>query len=298
MKNQNTIKTKNAAKTGKGPTFIVAVEQNFPKDQRILEDDLAVKLFSGSYRFLIDMTKKPKIRDWFIRFTERVTTGAWSFCLIRKRYIDECLIDAVSENKIKAIVNLGAGFDTRLYRLPEVKNIPSWEVDQAVNIDAKQKALLDAVGKLPDYPEQVSMDFINEDIGEILNSHGYKCDEPTFFIWEGVSQYLDRSSVRKTFDFFSKAPSGSRLTFTYILKDFITGEDYHGEKNLYRRFVQAGKSWHYGFAPEHLEGYLRDNGWRLIEDVGYAELDKRYVKPSGRNLGVLGIERVAYAEKI
>jgi hypothetical protein len=35
-----------------------------------------------------------------------------------------------------------------------------------------------------------------------------------------------------------------------------------------------------------------------VKDLGYAELGDRYVKPTGRNLGVLQIERVVYAEKV
>jgi hypothetical protein len=36
-------------------------------------------------------------------------------------------------------VNLGAGFDTHPYRLPALSNLPVWEVDQCVNIEAKAK---------------------------------------------------------------------------------------------------------------------------------------------------------------
>jgi|NGEPerStandDraft_6_1074524.scaffolds.fasta_scaffold386565_2 hypothetical protein len=36
--------TKAAAKTGADPIFIVAVEQFFPKNQRIIEDDLSPKI--------------------------------------------------------------------------------------------------------------------------------------------------------------------------------------------------------------------------------------------------------------
>ena len=298
MEKKNTLNTKNASNTGNRPTFIVAVEQNFPKEKRILEDNLAAQFFSGPYLFWINLTKRPSIRDWLIRVTERHITGAWSFCLVRKRYIDKCLIDAIAENNIKAIVNLGAGFDTRLYRLPEAQSIPSWEADQPVNIKVKQKAVLKALGKLPANPKQVPINFVTEEIGAVMNHYGYSFSEPTFFIWEAVSQYLDASSVQKTFDFFSKAPSGSRLVFTYVLKDFITGENMRGQEHTYKQYVQGDKSWHFGFDPAHLAEYLRENGWQLIEDVDYAELDRRYVKPLGRTLGVLDIERVAYAKKL
>ena len=37
---------------------------------------------------------------------------------------------------------------------------------------------------------------------------------------------------------------------------------------------------------------------KLVEDLGYNELFDRYVKPTGRNLDILQIERVVYAEKV
>ena len=61
---------------------------------------------------------------------------------------------------------------------------------------------------------------------------------------------------------------------------------------------QVFEIWHFGFDPNQIEAYLNKNGWKLIEDIDYAELGDRYVKPTGRSLGVLDIERMVYAEKI
>ena len=41
MESNTDVNTKGAAKTGKGPTLIVAVEQNFPQEERIINDTLA-----------------------------------------------------------------------------------------------------------------------------------------------------------------------------------------------------------------------------------------------------------------
>lgn len=298
MANKNTFKTKGAAKTGDQPTMIVAIEQNFPKELRVIEDNLAAQLYSGSNRFWINLTKIASIRNWMVNFTTKFMQGGWSFCLVRKRYIDERLIEVITENKIKAVVNLGAGFDTRLYRLSESQNISAWEVDQAVNIDAKRKAIQKALGVFPNHVKQVSINFINQDLGEVLKRQGYLGTEKTFLIWEAVSQYLNEAAVQKTFDFFSKVPVGSRLAFTYVLKDFITGENLHGQEKIYKKFILKDKIWHFGFDPNQIEAYLNKNGWKLIEDIDYAELGDRYVKPTGRSLGVLEIERMVYAEKI
>jgi len=298
MANQNTLNTKGAAKTGDQPTLTVAIEQNFPKEQRIIEDRLAAQLYSGSNHFWINITKIAVLRNWIVNMNEKFVPGAWSCFLVRKRYIDERLIEAITENRIKAVVNLGAGFDTRLFRLSEAQNISAWEVDQTVNIDAKRKAIKKALGSFPDHVKQVSINFINQEIGDVLKRQGYIGTEKTFFIWEAVSQYLNEAAVQKTFDFFAKAPAGSRLAFTYVLKDFISGENLYGQELMYKKIASKNRIWHFGFDPNKIEAYLNKNGWKLIEDLGYDQLDDRYVKPTGRSLGILEIERIVYAEKI
>ncbi|HOI70786.1 MAG TPA: hypothetical protein PLC38_00705 [Methanobacterium sp.] len=44
--------TEAAAKTSTGPTFVVAIEQSFPKNLRIINDDLAIQIMPLSYRIL------------------------------------------------------------------------------------------------------------------------------------------------------------------------------------------------------------------------------------------------------
>ena len=103
------------------------------------------------------------------------------------------------------------------------------------------------------------------------------------------------TAVRKTFDFFAQAPVGSRLTFTYVLKDFVEGKNLYGQEEFYK---QVAGTWQFGFDPAHLANFLNRYGWQLIVDLSYAELGKRYVKPTGRKLTSMQIERIVFAEKV
>ena len=293
----NKINTEAALKTGDQPTLTVAIEQSFPKSERVINDELAPLLFTGMNRFWIWLSKWAFIRNGFVNLTEKLMKGGWSFFLVRKRYIDIKLIETIEKQNIKSIVNLGAGFDTRLFRLPETQKINSWEVDQPENIKGKRRAIERALGTFPSHVKQVPINFIEQDISSTLKEKGYQVAEKTFFIWEAVSQYLDDSSVKKMFEFFSKAPTGSYLTFTYVLKDFIEGENLYGQELLYKKTVKDNL-WHSGFYPKEIASELKKYGWNLIEDLGYEELNNRYVKPTGRKLGVLELERVVFAEKL
>ena len=72
--------------------------------------------------------------------TAKRIPGGWAAFLCRKRYVDDQLVNAVTEG-IDAVVILGAGYDTRAYRLPELAGIPVCEVDLPGNVARKAAAL-------------------------------------------------------------------------------------------------------------------------------------------------------------
>jgi methyltransferase (TIGR00027 family) len=227
---------------------------------------------------------------------EKRAPGIWSGFLCRKRFINDKIAEAMGD-QTEVMVNLGAGFDTRAYRLPALSGVPVWEVDQSDNIKAKRLRLTKVLGEIPSNVTLVEIDFDHEILRDVLMQHGYVVDMKTFFVWEAVTQYLPESSIRTTFDFFAEAPSGSRLAFTYVCKDFIDGESTHGHEILYEKMVLKDKSWLFGMDPSEVAGFLSGYGWHVLEHLGYEELAERYVKSTNRELLATSLERIVYAEK-
>jgi methyltransferase (TIGR00027 family) len=290
------VKTKKAGQTGIKPTANVGFEQSYPHNERIITDNIAPKMFLGMDGFWIKISKYSIIRNFLINLTEKMMPGGWSMFLVRKRYIDTKLIETISKSDIHNIVNLGAGMDTRLYRFEEVQNKNCFEMDQVESVKNKRKAIVQALGAFPEHVQQVPINFIEESIDDKLKANGYNPEEKTFFIWEAVSQYLDMSSLEKTFEFFSDTPKGSFLAFTYVLKDFVEGNKLFNQKMLYKLTVQK-KLWLSSFDSDEIKPFLEKYDWELIEDVSYRELDESYVKPTGRKLGICEVERVVFARK-
>lgn len=288
--------TQAAAKTGVGPTVTVAVEQHFPENQRIIEDNLAYSILPFPMRAFVRLMRPAFVRDWMVRVSEKSAPGIWGGLMCRKRYIDEKLIESVAQ--IDAVVDLGAGFDTRAYRLRALADAPVWEVDMPENIEPKRVRLQKLFGEVPAHVTLVRIDFDREDLGVVLASHGYSADKRTFFIWEAVTQYLTETGIRTTFDFLAKAARGSRLAFTYVRKDFRDGQVMYGQEGLYKKYVVKDKIWLFGMDPEGVENFLGAFGWRVVEHLSYEELAERYVKPTGRELASTPIERIVYAEKL
>jgi len=284
-----------AAKTGPGAMVLVAIEQYFPEGARIIDDDLAYRIMPFGYRAYVWVMWC--FKDWLIRTLEKKAPGLWGGIMGRKRYIDDKVVED-GNGQVEAVVNLGSGFDTRVYRLPALSKVPVWEVDQPETIDAKQSRLKKVFQEVPTHVTLVPINFNREELGTVLASHGYVSDTKTFFIWEGVTQYLTEEGIRATLSFLAKAPAGSRLAFTYVPKDFIDGKVLNGQEYLYKKMLLKDKSWFFGMNPEEVADFLGVYGWRVLEHLSYEELAERYIKPTGRELLPMAIEWMVYAEKV
>jgi methyltransferase (TIGR00027 family) len=141
------------------------------------------------------------------------------------------------------------------------------------------------------------LDFERDDLIGALTGHGYRPDARTFFIWEGVTQYLTDDAVRTTLGALQASPAGSRLVFTYVRSDFIDGVNMYDATILYKRFRQRQQVWRFGPDPDGVSEFIAEYGWRLVEQAGPDYFVRHYIEPAGRNLTASQLEWSAYAEK-
>lgn len=284
-----------AAGTAIGPMVIVAIDRRDPRP--LTQDELAARFLPDGTRRLVALARWRPLGQWIFRLTENRMPGLWAGMLCRKRYIDDQALDA-AEAGLDAAVILGAGMDTRAYRLPPLERIPVYEIDLARNIARKRDRLRRLYGTVPDHVRLVAIDFETEDPAAELAAAGYPATAKTLFVWEAVTQYLAESSVRAIFEFLAKAPAGSRLVFTYVRRDFLDGTAMFGAEAMYRDFVVKNGLWKFGLHPSQVAGFLAEYGWRVTDHAGPPEFTDRYLRPSGRDLPVSEIERAVTAEKI
>jgi Leucine carboxyl methyltransferase len=95
---------------------------------------------------------------------------------------------------VAQFVILGAGFDTRAYRLPSDTRVRVFEVDspqtQLVKRETLQKVGIDSSAVT-----FVAADFEKDDWLVCLSAAGFAAGERTLFLWEGVTMYLTREAV-------------------------------------------------------------------------------------------------------
>ena len=284
-----------ASQTAFGPMLVVAVEQYYGEEHRLVQDELAYRFLPAYLKFTARLARWLPARKLLLNLSDKAAPGIWGSQLCRKRYINDKI--RATSGEIAAAVILGAGLDTRAYRMADLTNVPVFEVDLPEGITYKQAKLRDLYGQVPNTVRLVPLDFEHQDLETALAEHGYRDDWRTFFVWEGVTQYLTEEAVRKTFDFLAKAASGSRLVFTYVRQDFMEGVNLFGAPRLYQQYRAKQDLWHFGMIPEQVAAFLNAYGWRELEQMGSQEFTARYIRPSGRKLPVSEVERSVYAEK-
>ena len=166
------------------------------------------------------------------------------------------------------LVILGAGFDTRAWRLPKDAQLRAFEVDtpqtQAIKRAMVQQAGLDATGIT-----FVAADFAQEDWFSQLVAAGFDRQRPALFLWEGVLMYLKRESVSATLRKIAGCAPGSMIAFDYFTTEALESSAFYWR---YARYAtkKAGEPLTFGIdstppSRERLADFLHTCGLELGE---------------------------------
>jgi methyltransferase (TIGR00027 family) len=134
--------------------------------------------------------------------------------LIRTKYIDAKLKDAVRRGAAQIVI-LGAGFDSRAYRLRRdvPKDTRFYEVDFGPTQQYKKRRVEEIFMGLPTHVTYVPIDFTREKLDDVLANAGFRKDQMTFFIWEGVTYYIPDEAIRETLRFVAGTAPQSSIVF-------------------------------------------------------------------------------------
>jgi methyltransferase (TIGR00027 family) len=259
---------------------------------RLFEDHLILDFLPRLARILV---KRAWIRGPLMALMERGAPGIAGALLCRTRAIDDVVKAGIARG-LRTVVILGAGLDTRPYRLAELRDAAVLEVDLPAVQAFKKTKLARRFGTLPEHVRFVPIDFNTERLDAALAKGGLDAREPAIFIWEGVSQYLHPATVDEVLRTIASRPKGSELVFTYVLLEVVTGHFRADRSEAFRKGAsRRPEPWLFGIEPSGLETFLGDSGLTLCGDWGAEDYQAHYLRPMGRQLAVSGIERVALA---
>lgn len=156
----------------------------------------------------------------FFGYPREAPSSLLSLLTHRTGFFDRALDRAMHAPRrpMTQLVVLGAGFDTRAYRLAGGPRI--YEVDTPATQRAK-RAAVQAAGLEYGHVTYVETDFNQRSWFDALLEAGLDARAPTFILWEGVTMYLDRAAVDATLSQVPKLAPGSRIAFDYFSAELV-----------------------------------------------------------------------------
>jgi methyltransferase (TIGR00027 family) len=273
-----------SSRSAEGVAVFRALEALKPEAERICNDPYARALITGG--FLFHLTK------WMVGsgLYDRLAPGAIAFVCGRERYIDDTLKACLSEG-FDQIVILGAGFDTRAYRIPGIERTRVFEIDQAATQEVKLERLKKIIDPLPAYVTFVPVDFNTQQLGEQLHSGGYNEKGKTLFIWQGVTYFLTAEGVDSTLAFIANhSGPDSAVIFDYLFTETINDTRNGYGKALKQAARVSGEAYLFGIDKGQIGPFLTGRGFRDVLDMPLEDIKTKYFTgPNARRVMASGL---------
>ena len=230
--------------------------------------------------------------------------GTWILYMqVRTRVLDDEVRAFVAAGG-RQLVILGAGYDCRALRLPELADARVLEVDHPATQGHKRAVLARLGAESP--AEYVTWDFETRALDELpaeLVAHGHDPAAPTLTLWEGVTMYLTEAAIDATVAAIAAySASGSRLALTYFDRSRIARPSL-GTRLMKSVVSTAGEPWRWGWDPDELPAWFAARGFTLDRDIALADAARellpqdlaRRIGDPDRRVAIVAREAIAVA---
>lgn len=175
---------------------------------------------------------------------------------IRTRWFDDYLMQHVQPGW--QVVGIGAGLDTRAFRLQWPERITLFEVDQPAVLDYKERRL---AGALERCDRRLVRMNLADDWPAALRDAGFDPERPTVWFAEGVLFYLPEklaATVLRQIADLSQPGSwvGADMIGTGIFR-------FRYMREFLRRLEEAGSPWQFG--TDEPDRFTRECGWKHVQ---------------------------------
>ncbi|MEO8758013.1 MAG: SAM-dependent methyltransferase [Devosia sp.] len=246
--------TKQAMSTARGVALLRTIEMGRPAAQRLTSDPYSRSFVNPITAFSTGLMVRSGLLDIVL------PRGTIDFAIVRERYVEDLTIRETRQG-IDQLVILGAGFDTRAYRIPEIGDMPVYEVDHPATQQAKRDALRRIGATLPPDHKFVAVDFDRDRLGDRLAAAGYSD--------------LTQTGIDATLGFIAgRSAPGSMVVFDYFHRDALSGSRAAVMQVMTRAM---GERITFAIDPGQIVPFLESRGFSDIDNAGAPELRKLYL---------------------
>jgi methyltransferase (TIGR00027 family) len=264
------MKQNQSSQSAAGVAMFRAIETEKPAGIRICSDPLAHALVGSGFSYAL-------LKGFVISgLYDRLAPGATAFIAMRERTIDDFLIAALADG-LEQVVILGAGFDTRAYRIPGIEKTRVFEIDHPATQQVKLEKLKKVVNPLPGNVTFIPVDFNTQTLEQSLLASSYNPQAKTTFLWQGVTYFLTKEGVDTTLAFIAThSGPGSSVIFDYFYEEvLLNGTSGYG-KALRRAAKMSGEEYMFGIPQGQTTAFLTQRGFRDVQDRSLADLKRLY----------------------
>jgi len=264
----------------KGPSIMAegialhrVVESAKPEGERICYDPYAIRFIRPEF---LESFKDPVKAKAAHEQYERLFPGFGNSVRARVRFFDDFVKTALDEG-IEQLVILGAGYDTRAYRIEGLKGkVKVFEVDRPETQELKIKKIKEIFGSLPDHVVYVQVDFDIETLGQKLIDSGYDRSLKSLFIMEGLVMYIPPKAVDDTLAFIvENSCLGSSVLFDYFPESVTEGTCEVG-RNMKAFAEDKGEPFQFGIKEGTVKTFLAQRGFSQIQNVTSEDYKQAY----------------------
>lgn len=275
-----------------------AMESIKPEGERICYDPYAIHFIGKeSLRYFELLSRNSETAKSIMEHFERLYPGVYNSSVAKVRYFDD-FVRTSADKGLEQLVILGAGYDTRAYRIEKLKEkVKVYEVDHPDTQSVKMEKIKEIFGSLPDHVVYVPVDLVTENLDQRLMQHGYDRSQKTLFVMEGLTCYIPPKAVDEILSFIVKnSAKGSAVIFDYFSESLVNGTcELEVGKNL-RNFVeQYNESFQFGIKEGTVETFLAQRGFSQIKNVTSEDFKRAYFHGKNENKEVSSLLSVVHA---
>ena len=180
--------------TALGVAWVRALESQRP--DRLFDDPLAARFVAATHWEPPDLTAGPADD------TTRTLLVLAQSVIVRTRFLDDLLASVWADGGGRQVVILGAGLDTRAFRLPWPPGSRCFELDLQAVLAFKAKVLSDAGAVAVAACDRIELpaDLLADDWPRLLLDAGLRPEEPTVWIAEGLLIYFSQADNDRLLD--------------------------------------------------------------------------------------------------
>jgi methyltransferase (TIGR00027 family) len=256
-------------------------ESRKPEGERIFYDPYAIRFVDPAT--LAFAAGHPAEAKAMKEQMENLFPGLGNSIRARVRYFDDFVRQCLDEG-MEQLVILGAGYDTRAYRIAGLENVKVFEVDHPVTQDVKTAKVREIFGSLPGHVTYVPVDFEVEKLADRLPECGYDRLKKTLFVLEGLVMYIPPAAVDETLSFVvHNSGKGSAIIFDYYPLSVLDGRAGQVGENIRNYVMQAGEPLQFGIEEGTAEAFLEQRGFTRIRNVTARDYKKAYYQGINEN---------------